>query len=84
MDFDSFDSLPTSQYKHELGTARLKGGLVTYFEYDMRINKIHGLDGWTPFYPETHKIFHDIEFTNQEVYERGDNYQNQLIFRARI
>jgi len=52
--------------------------------YHLRRNQISGLDGWTPFYPPTDKVFYDTYIEEEATYERGYNYTNNLLAEAEI
>ena len=79
MDFSSWEELPIRQYSRNLLTAKLKGGLYSWFGINLRKNKIEGLDDWYPLVRETNKFFYNTVTFVQEFYERGDDYKNMEI-----
>ena len=67
-----------------MGTAKIKDGIFTRFYYEVRRNKIQGIDDWTPFHPHTNNTFHDMVFVDREEFERGENYTSKNLFEAII
>jgi hypothetical protein len=52
--------------------------------YNFRKNIIDGLDEWYPMYSNNKdRSFHDMRLVSQEVYERGES-ENSEIMRANI